>query len=358
MSNSKKSLRSSLADKFVYGFDELRVLVVFFKLFPDIFSFIHTDQFNLTRQKYLKLSIFIALIFLFSPLAYAARLPIVGGDVDLWGDVLNDYLVQQHNASGGHINVTTDNLNVTNTAILARDSGRVGIATTAPITALDVRGNLNVTGFGNFSILQLVTGGTLLFPNNIITAAMVQTLNGTKITDIVQSMVFGGGNRTWGNLTFSNSSTVNWTWGSSLQNPTVSAEYRNESLFNLDTRQKNDNASVARTNVQNTFAASQIIQGNLNVTGQINATNYTSTTFKVASCDIKADAGGSLYCGTDANTGVSNATAFTDVVQSIMAGGANRAWGNATIATGSFLTISQSAGLINPTLTIAGVSNL
>jgi len=216
----------------------------------------------------------------------------------------------------------------------------------------------------------------------------------------VQSMVFGGGNRTWGNLTFSNSSTVNWTWGSSLQNPAISAVFRNESLANmdtrlvsfntsatamndrlvsfntsatamndrmvlfntsatnLDTRQKNDNASVARTNVQNTFAASQIIQGNLNVTGQINATNYTSTTFKVASCDIKADAGGSLYCGTDANTGVSNATAFTDVVQSIMAGGANRAWGNATIATGAFLTISQSAGLINPTITIAGVGNL
>ncbi|MBI2232364.1 MAG: hypothetical protein HYU56_00425, partial [Candidatus Aenigmarchaeota archaeon] len=40
------------------------------------------------------------------------------------------------------------------------------------------------------------------------------------------------------------------------------------------------------------------------------------------------------------------------------ASGANRAWGNATIATGSFLTISQSAGLINPTITIAGVSNL
>jgi len=134
----------------------------------------------------------------------------------------------------------------------------------------------------------------------------------------------------------------------------------NTSATNLDTRQKNDNASVARTNVQNTFAASQIIQGNLNVTGQINATNYTSTSFKGGwvSCDIKADAGGSLYCGADATSSLTNATTLTDVVQSIAASGSGRAWGNATIATGAFLTISQSAGLTNPTLTIAGVSNL
>src|SRR3989338_7845368 len=268
------------------------------------------------------------------PTAHAARLPIVGGDVDLWGDVLNDYLVQQHNASGGHINVTTDNLNVTNTDILARDSGRVGIATTAPVTTLDVRGSLNVTGYGNFSILQLVTGGTLLFPNNIITAAMVQTLNGTKITDVVQSMVFGGGNRTWGNLTFSNSSTVNWTWGSSLQNPAISAVFRNESLANmdtrlvsfntsatamndrlvsfntsatamndrmvlfntsatnLDTRQAADNASVARTNVENTFTAGQIIQGRLSVTSFVNATDLYLRGVLSCTGDLETDAAG------------------------------------------------------------------
>lgn len=51
--------------------------------------------------------------------------------------------------------------------------------------------------------------------------------------------------------------------------------------------------------------------GGINVTGQINATNYTSNTFKVASCDIKADSGGSLYCGTDA-TGAGGGGSFNE----------------------------------------------
>ncbi|MBI2232583.1 MAG: winged helix-turn-helix transcriptional regulator [Candidatus Aenigmarchaeota archaeon] len=42
--------------------------------------------------------------------------------------------------------------------------------------------NVNATGYVSASVLQLITGGVLLFPNNIITSAMIQSLDQSKLS--------------------------------------------------------------------------------------------------------------------------------------------------------------------------------
>lgn len=45
-----------------------------------------------------------------------SRLPIVSGDLNAWGAILNDYLSQEHTATGGHGAVTATSLAITVTA--------------------------------------------------------------------------------------------------------------------------------------------------------------------------------------------------------------------------------------------------
>ncbi len=256
-------------------------------------------------------------------------------------------------------NTSATNLDARQTADNA-SVARTNVQNTFTATQV-ITGGLNVTTFINATEVwassringsidcKYLTGG----PDSDFCADATSTItNASTLTNVVQSIGVSAGQRSWGNLSFINTSTINVTSSGELTNAQISFVFNNLSLSNLDTRQAADNASVARTDRTNTFAANQIIQGNLNVTGQINTTNYTSTTFKVASCDIKADAGGSLYCGTDATSTLTNATALTDALQAIQISGSGRAWGNVTIAAGDGITLTQSAGLINPTVTI------
>ncbi len=50
--------------------------------------------------------------------ASGARLPIVGGDSDNWGTILNEYLLAEHTENGSHGNVTAQSLNVTGDVFL------------------------------------------------------------------------------------------------------------------------------------------------------------------------------------------------------------------------------------------------
>ncbi len=85
--------------------------------------------------------------------------------------------------------------------------------------------------------------------------------------------------------------------GTSMINITNSStdivfSFNNASLANLDARQKADNASVARTNAENTFTGNQIITGNLNVTSFINATQLwasrTDVTLNLSRLNVSA----------------------------------------------------------------------
>jgi hypothetical protein len=59
------------------------------------------------------LLIFIGIIFIFFiNLISAANLPTVGGDTDTWGDILNAYLLKEHNADGTHGMITVDDITV------------------------------------------------------------------------------------------------------------------------------------------------------------------------------------------------------------------------------------------------------
>lgn len=58
-------------------------------------------------------AIVVALILLFTTsFVFAARVPVVGGDTNNWGTILNEFLQLQHTSSGTHGNVTADSLNV------------------------------------------------------------------------------------------------------------------------------------------------------------------------------------------------------------------------------------------------------
>jgi len=205
------------------------------------------------------------LVVLLSGITFGARLPVVGDDRNDWGDLLNEYLLVSHDNDG-----TLKNLS------------------SITISNLTVQ-NINASGYVNTTILQVVTGGTLLFPNNIITSAMINSLdsakltniaylnnkitldmsnitnrNGSMLTDLVQSI-----NNKWGNFTFTTQAPI------SIQETgnAFAWNFNNLSYQNLDTRQSADNTIL--TNLVNLRA----LQTDLNSVNnsKANVTDWTST---------------------------------------------------------------------------------
>jgi hypothetical protein len=90
--------------------------------------------------------ILISIVFLFIVLsAQAERLPVVSGDSDSWGTVLNNYLAVEHDQNGSHRNVTVYDsfkiVNVSNSVSLFyvnSTTGYIGIGTTSPDNPLQI----------------------------------------------------------------------------------------------------------------------------------------------------------------------------------------------------------------------------
>jgi hypothetical protein len=77
-----------------------------------------------------------------------ARLPTVGGDTDVWGTILNSFLLVEHAENGTHTNVTATGLNVSDgitPKLVIDSSNNVAIGITSPGFKLDVNGVINST---------------------------------------------------------------------------------------------------------------------------------------------------------------------------------------------------------------------
>lgn len=217
----------------------------------------------------------------------------------------------------------------TSTSAVYNDTTGVNICIgcSTPLVKLDVRGSANVSGAINTTVLAIkgllscsATGFLTTDANGLVSCGA--SVGGGTVTSVGSTFpIKGGPITTTGNISFDNTS-----------------------YDNLDARQRNDNLSIVRTDRTN------FITGGINVTTFVNASELWALRIN-ASLDCKYITGGSDadFCADQSGGGGSNGTANTDTVQSI--GNDHRAWGNATLTGSTYITITQSAGLTNPTFT-------
>jgi len=127
---------------------------------------------------------FVLLIFLMFTLeTEAARLPTIGDDQNSWGNILNTYLLEQHNQNG-----TLRNISVlgTGATVLTVDgiTNRIGIGTASPSEILTVIGNVNISGYLNIS-------GDLVINNKFNVTASSGNVNVAGILDATNLLVLG-----------------------------------------------------------------------------------------------------------------------------------------------------------------------
>jgi carbohydrate-selective porin OprB len=73
-----------------------------------------------------------------------SRLPITGGDSGSWGDLLNDFLQQGHDANGKNIGKIVENTKSGNYTLAATDNGQrfvVTAAVTITVPTVGILGN-------------------------------------------------------------------------------------------------------------------------------------------------------------------------------------------------------------------------
>ncbi len=101
--------------------------------------------------------IFIYFVIFGILLVRGANLPTVGGDSDVWGTILNNYLLTEHDVNGSHTNITATGINVTGTFLINNASGYEAMS-------MDDEGNLNLNRgiiLGNFSAKPSCTSDRL-----------------------------------------------------------------------------------------------------------------------------------------------------------------------------------------------------
>lgn len=208
--------------------------------------------------------------------------------------------------------------------------------------------DINVSTVGNFTNITLPVLGQCT--TSLETNSIGQIICGTDPT-VVTSV-----NTLTGAILLRGTSMINITGNST----DVVFSYVNTSLESLDIRQRADNASVARTNVQNTFSASQIVQGSLNATTFINATEVWASSRFNGSIDCKYITGGSDsdFCAdaTGAGGGNTGWTTSASAVYndtsgvSVLIGSQNTASGFNTVITGN-LNVTGKINATNLTAT-------
>src|SRR3989344_5017664 len=152
--------------------------------------------------------------------------------------------------------------------------------------------NVNATGYVSASVLQLITGGVLLFPNNIITSAMIQSLDQSKLSITLPiantTGSFPQSRLSIENLPITNISNLAGSGQCSGSNKAVNVTLNNSGLFVFCAADQgtadlgwttsasavyNDTAGISvLIGSQNAAAAfNTVITGSVNVTGTINA---------------------------------------------------------------------------------------
>lgn len=135
----------------------------------------------------------------------------------------------------------------------------IGVVLAAPFTPA---GDIILKNFyGSFNATNTTTA-ELRILNRTNCNTLDTTADGTVIcgTDTGGGGEYNATNGFTGNVSIAGSSMINVTNSSGV----ITISYKNISLENLDARQRNDNASVARLNTNNFFT------GNVNVTGTTN----------------------------------------------------------------------------------------
>jgi hypothetical protein len=93
-----------------------------------------------------------------------ARLPTIGGDSDLWGTVLNDFLQVEHGANGTHTNITATQINVSGS--LFADS--IELISSLIATSINITGDFAINNASGTKLLGLNSDGDVVVEKGIV----------------------------------------------------------------------------------------------------------------------------------------------------------------------------------------------
>gem|GEM_PF-5115253 len=210
---------------------------------------------------------------------YASRLPIISGDSDGWGTVLNDYLNKIAGSNGTALNETMVNgtniypaaINTTHIqegAITASDLGTDSVADDeldySSVTLNDFTNDANYLDKDTGGTLSgsLVVNGNLTVIGSYLNATVTnQYLNGSFLPEITDLFNLGSSLLKWNNIyassIFSQDKNLSTGYDYALNNSLWSSNYSNMSVgwsyATNSTGTVSDYSNIALTNQSNTF---------------------------------------------------------------------------------------------------------